>query len=177
MAIKKNDFLPFLTKFENIQLAPGIFISTILATINKAIFLDKEKLTFYRIHPSTSNPPLSKNDFFNNRQVFYKTSLESLEKITHYVTYNNDALDFANIFLLLTRLNYYIFSDNSNLSRKDLIKYFISFNKSKDFLRISEIISFNIIFILALIFPKKILKHMMYLYTILSYYYNSRSVI
>ena len=154
IAIKKDFMLSFIQSLEGVMLAPGIFLASTIVPKDCSILIDNRKLTFYRVHSSTSHPNISNRDeFFRNREIFYKNSIYSLEK--SYVT-NKDSIDFVNIFLSLARLNYFIFS--SNLNRKQLINDFISINKNKDILGLHEISVINILFLLALITPKKILR-------------------
>jgi len=162
IVIKKDAILPYLSQLEKIYYAPGIFLASVLANSNCNFFIDNKKLTYYRVHPSSSHIATSdKIEYFKNKEIFYLNSIESLNS-TIKILNEKTVLDFVNLFLSLTKFNFYIYTQNTDINKKEILKNLLTINENKHFLRISELFAINIIFLFGLIMPRKILKNLFY---------------
>jgi len=162
IVIKKDPALPYLSKFEKIHYAPGIFLASVFAELNCDFFLDNRKLTYYRIHTSASHASLSnKLEYFKNREEFYLKSLISLILTKENVN-DKYILDFLNIFLITSKFYYYLYSQSAVVSKGDLLSDLLTINKSKYLLRISELVVISSILLIITIIPRKILRNIFY---------------
>jgi glycosyltransferase involved in cell wall biosynthesis len=163
IAIKRGILLPLIRDLENIRLAPGIFMaSTIISNKECSALLDNRKLTYYRVHASTSHPTIpNKYHYLKYREQFYRNSIYSLENTMKCVN-NNDAIDFVSIFLLLAKLGYFITYSHKSMSRSELFSDIRVLFNNKDLLRPAELLAILTLIASSLILPRKILQNILY---------------